>query len=194
MATQVPFDLLIISVKAAHSEEANDEGKTPTSPFSRCNYWVRRAALLSQSTAWEKHRDTAGRALCWGMSKAVLAWGPSPGLVFEFSCQSRTSQALQGEFIWGQLNRCWTKHWEEQHPWPRGDFSPPQCWLSCVEAQMGLKWPRHLGWGMGRHLLRAAQPRGVPQICFGTHGPGPGNAPLAFSLIASSWFNPHRSL
>lgn len=43
---------------------------------------------------------------------------------------------------------------------------------------------------MGRHLLRAAQPRGVSQICFGTHGPCPGNASRAFSLIVSSWLNP----
>lgn len=120
MTTQVTFDLLITSAMAFHSEEANDERKTPTSPFSRCNYWVRRPALLSQSTAWEKHMDIiAGRA---------------PWLVFEFSCQSGTSQTLQGGFIWGQLNRCWMKHREEQHPRAWGDFSPPQCWLSCVEA------------------------------------------------------------
>lgn len=133
MATQVPFDLLITSAKAIHSEEANEEGKTPTSPFSRCNYRVRRAALFSQRTR-EKHMDIASRALCWGVWKAELAWGPSPGLVFGFSCQSWTSQALQGGFIWGQLHRCWMKHREEQHPWAFGEFSPPQCWLSHVEA------------------------------------------------------------
>lgn len=43
---------------------------------------------------------------------------------------------------------------------------------------------------MGRHHLRAAQPCGVSQICFGTHGPCPGNASCAFSLIVSSWLNP----
>lgn len=103
-------------------------------------------------------------ALCWGVLKAVLAWGPSPGLVFEFSCQSRTSQALQGGFIWGQLNRHWMKHREEQHPWPWGDFSPPQCWLSCVEAQMGLKWPTAPGLGHGQ-----APPESSP-ASWGTSG------------------------
>lgn len=135
MATQVPFDLLITSAMAIHSEEANDEGEIPRSPFSRCNYWVRRAALLSQSAVWKSTRTSlATLSAAWGVLKAVLAWGPSPELVFEFSCQSRTSQALWGGFIWGQLNRCWMKHREEQHAWAWGDFSPPQCWLSCVEA------------------------------------------------------------
>lgn len=42
---------------------------------------------------------------------------------------------------------------------------------------------------MGRHPLRAAQPRGVSQICSGTHRPCPGDAPLAFSLRVSSWLH-----
>jgi len=65
--------------------------------------------------------------------KATLAWDPSLELVFQFSCQSGTLEALQGGFIWGQLNRCWMKHREEQHPWAHRDFSPPRCWLSAVE-------------------------------------------------------------
>lgn len=67
--------------------------------------------------------------------KAALAWDPSPELVFEFSCQSGTLEASQGWFIWGQLNRCWMKHREEQHPWACRDFSPPQRRLSSVEPR-----------------------------------------------------------
>lgn len=126
--------------------------------------------MLSQPPAWGKH--TGISALCWGILKAGLAWGSSPGLVFELSCQSREGLSADSRRNTGRSSV----------PGHREIFSSSVlaelCQAQGSEMAQGT-------WAGGRHPLRAAQPRGVSQSCSGTRRPCPGNASPASSLMAS---------
>jgi len=92
-AAQVPFDLLITSVSAVHCGEVkDDESETPASPFSRCNYWVRRAAPLRLFSARGKHVEVSDCAwLSDADARPVLVLGGA-----ECSRADRVAQSSLG--------------------------------------------------------------------------------------------------